>query len=163
MNRNFIVLPQWALWDHSERKKTIQQKSISSPHPTHRKLLQLRCTSKICKLEKLFADEISTYTFITAGIFSQYFFLYKKIRQLKSGNSDVIIWKVPSVKIVFDSAKVARPSSDRLIEPATNFSSPIFRTDPPWTQILHQTLPLWYWTRCGQVCFNSIHLLPRRL
>ena len=87
-------------------------------------------TSRICKLEKLFADEISAYTSITAGIHSQYFFLYDKIRQLEPGNSDVIIWKSPSVKFVFDSAKVARPSSDSPIEPATSFSSPIFRTHP---------------------------------
>ena len=32
------------------------------------------------------------------------------------------------MKFVFDSAKVARPSSDPLIESATSFSSPIFRT-----------------------------------
>ena len=87
-------------------------------------------TSRICKLEKLFADELSAYTSITAGIHSQYFFLYDKIRQLEPGLSDVIIWKIPSVKFVFDSAKVARPSSDPLIEPATSFSSPIFRTHP---------------------------------
>ena len=87
-------------------------------------------TSRICKLEKLFANEVSTYTSITAGVHSQYFLLYDKIRQLEPGNSDVIIWKVPSVKFVFDSAKVARPSSDPLIEPATRFSSPIFRTHP---------------------------------
>ena len=31
--------------------------------------------SKICKLEKLFSDEIATYAFITAGIHSQYFFI----------------------------------------------------------------------------------------
>ena len=31
-------------------------------------------TSRICRLEKLFADEISAYTSITAGIHSQYFF-----------------------------------------------------------------------------------------
>ena len=37
-------------------------------------------TSRICKLEKLFADEISAYTSITAGIHSQYFFLYDKLR-----------------------------------------------------------------------------------
>ena len=86
--------------------------------------------SRICKLEKLFADEITTYTSITAGIQSQYFFLYDKIRQLEPGNSDTIIWKIPSVKFVFDSAKKARPSSDPLIEPATNFRSPIFRTHP---------------------------------
>ena len=84
--------------------------------------------SRICKLEKLFANEVSTYTSITAGIHSQYFFLYDKIRQLEPGNSDVIVWKIPSVKFVFDSAKVARSSSDPLIEPATSFSSPIFRT-----------------------------------
>ena len=87
-------------------------------------------TSRISKLEKLFADEIATYTSNTAGIHSQYFFLYDKIRQLEFGNSDVIIWKIPSVKCVFESAKVARPSSDPFIEPATSFSSPIFRTHP---------------------------------
>ena len=86
--------------------------------------------SRICKLEKLFADEISTYTSITAGIHSQYFFLYDKSRQLEPGNSDAIIWKIPSVKFAFDSAKVARPSSDPLLEPATSFNSPIFRTHP---------------------------------
>ena len=46
-----------------------------APPTTARNLI-----SRICKLEKLFADEISTYTSITAGIHSQYFFLYDKIR-----------------------------------------------------------------------------------
>ena len=87
-------------------------------------------TSRISKLEKIIAEEIATYTSITAGIHSQYFFLYDKIRQLEPGHSDVIVWKILSVKFVFDSAKVARPSSDPLIEPATSFSSPIFRTQP---------------------------------
>ena len=87
-------------------------------------------TSRICKLKKLLADEMSAYTSITAGIHSLYFFLYDKIRQLEPGNSGVIIWKIPSVKFVFDSAKLARPSSDPLMEPATSFSSPIFRTHP---------------------------------
>ena len=88
-------------------------------------------TSRICKLEKLFANEVSTYTSITGGIHSQYFFLYDKIRQLEPGNSDAIIWKIPSAKFVLDSTKVARPSSDPLIDPpATSFSSPVFRTHP---------------------------------
>ena len=85
-------------------------------------------TSKYCKLEKLFADEISIYTSITAGIHSQYFFLYDKIRQLEPGNSDAIIWKIPSMKFVFDSAKMARLSVDPLLETATTFSGPILRT-----------------------------------
>ena len=87
-------------------------------------------TSKICKLEKLFANEISAHTSITAGIHSQNFFSYDKLRQLEPGHSDVLIWKIPSVKFVFDSAKAARLSSDPLIEPATSFSSPTFRTHP---------------------------------
>ena len=34
------------------------------------------------------------------------------------------------MKFVFDFSKVACPSSDPLIEPATSFSSPIFKTHP---------------------------------
>ena len=100
------------------------------PIPNTQETTIQNLTSRICKLEKLFANEVSTYTSFTAGVHSQYFLLYDKIRQLEPGNSDVIIWKIPSVKFVFDSAKVARPSSDPLIEPATSFSSPIFRTHP---------------------------------
>ena len=69
-------------------------------------------TSRISKLEKIFADETATHASIIAGIHSQNFFLFDKIRQLEPGNSDVINWKIPSVKFVFDSAKLARPSSD---------------------------------------------------
>ena len=47
---------------------------------------------------------------------------------IKAGYSDVIIWKIPSVEFVFDSAKTARPSSETLIETASKFSSPMLRT-----------------------------------
>ena len=43
LNLNFVVLPRWALWDNPERKQTFLQTPISSPHPTRRKLLRLRC------------------------------------------------------------------------------------------------------------------------
>ena len=43
VNPNFVVLPQWVLWDHPEQKQTILQTPISSPNPTSRKLLQLQC------------------------------------------------------------------------------------------------------------------------
>ena len=61
---------------------------------------------------------------------SQSFFDYNKIGQLESGNSDTIVWKIPPFKLVFDSAKVSRPSSDILKEPAMSFASPIVRTHP---------------------------------
>ena len=114
-------------------------------------------TSRICKLEKLIADEISTYTSITAGIHSQYL-LYDKVRQLEPGNSDVIIWKIPSVKFVFDSSKVARPSSDPLIEPATSFSSPIFMTHPYGYNFFIKLYPY----GIGPATGNSIHPPPCR-
>ena len=65
------------------------------PIPNTQETTIQNLTSRICKLEKLFANEVSTYTSITAGVHSQYFLLYDKIRQLEPGNSDVIIWKIP--------------------------------------------------------------------
>ena len=116
--------------------------------------------SRICKLEKLFADEITTYTSITAGIHSQYFFMYDKIRQLEPGNSDAIIWKIPSVKFVFDSAKKARPSSDPLIEPATSFSSPIFRTHPHGYNFFINFYPYGIEPATGKCCSILFTLFP---
>ena len=117
-------------------------------------------TSRISKLEKLFADEIATYTSITAGIHSQYFFLYDKIRQLEPGNSDVINWKISSVKFVIDSAKVARPSSDPLVEPATSFSSPI--SGLTVLDTTYQILPYGVGPATGK-CASTIRPLPWRL
>ena len=117
-------------------------------------------TSRICKLEKLFADEMSAYTSITAGIHSQYFFLHDKIRQLEPGNSDVIIWKIPSVQFVFDSAKMARPSSDPLIEPATSFSSPIFRTHPHGYNFLIKLYPYGIGPATGKCASILFTLFP---
>ena len=54
--------------------------------------------SRIGKLEKLFADEITTYTSISAGIHCQYFSLYDKIRHVEPGNSNVTICKNPSLQ-----------------------------------------------------------------
>ena len=114
------------------RTKTTNSATIgfhSSPNTLEAPLTTVKkLTSRISEREKLFTDEIATYTSITAGIHSHYFLLQDKIRHLEARNSDSINWKIPSVKFVFDSAKLVRPSSDHLIEPATNFSSPIFRT-----------------------------------
>ena len=127
---HFVVLPRWALWGQPKHKQNNTANADSQPIPNTQETTIQNLTSRICKLEKLFANEVSTCTSITAGVHSHYFLLCDKVRQLELGNSDVIIWKIPSVKFVFDSAKVARPSSDPLIEPATSFSSPNFRTHP---------------------------------
>ena len=133
MNQNFVVLTPRALWDHLERKQTTLQTPIFSLPLTHWKFFQLRRRTSHQELpnsQKLFRDEIATYSSITAGIHSQYLFLHDKIPQLEAGYSDAIFWKIPSFKFVFDSAKVARPSSDPLIEPSTSFSCSIYRNQP---------------------------------
>ena len=137
----------------------------ANPQPTHNSqeapsTTVQNLTSRICKLEKLFADEFLAYTSITAGIHSQYFFLYDKLRQLEPGHSDVIIWKIPSVKFVFDSAKVARPSSDTLIEPATSFSSPIFRTHPHGYNFLVKLYPYGIGPATGKCASILFTLFP---
>ena len=43
VNLNFVVLTLWALLDQPERKQTILQTPMSSPHSTRRKLLLLTC------------------------------------------------------------------------------------------------------------------------
>ena len=129
VNGNFVVLPRWALWAKTNNSAKVDFQPTPNTQEAPATMVQ-NLTSRISKLEKLFADETSTYTSITAGTHSQYFFLYDKNRQLERGNSDVIIWNIPSVKFVFDFAKVARPSSDPLIEPATSFISLIFKTHP---------------------------------
>ena len=121
-------------------------------------------TSRICKLEKLFADEISAYTSITAGIHFQNFFLYDKLRQLEPGLSDVIIWKIPSVKFVFDSAKVARPSSDPLIVVLVVIALVVLFSGPtPMDTTYSSNSTRMVLDPQQRVCFNSIHALPWRL
>ena len=130
------------------------------PIPNTQETTIQNLTSRICKSEKVFANEVLTYTSITAGVHSQYFLLYDKIRQLEPGNSDVFIWKIPSVKFVFDSAKVARPSTDPLIEPATSFSSPIFRTHPHGYKIFIKLYPYGIGPATGKCASVLFALFP---
>ena len=94
------------------------------------------------------------------GSIPNIFFLYDKIRQLEPGNSDAIIWKIPSVKFVFDSAKKARPSSDPLIEPATSFSSPIFRTHPHGYNVFIKFFPYGIGPATGKCASILFTLFP---
>ena len=88
--------------------------------------LMKNVSSGISKLEKIFSDEITTYTSVTSAFHSQNFLFYDKIRKLEPDGSISILWE-----FVFDSAKLCRLSSDPLVEPVTKTGSPIFRTHPP--------------------------------
>ena len=98
-------------------------------------------TSRISKHENLLYDEIIIYTSINSGIHSRNNFLCKKIRQLEPDNSDTKLWKSLFVRIVFEYDKVSWPPYDPLIEPATNFGSPIIRTHPHGFNFFIKFLP----------------------
>ena len=133
--------------------------STSNTQGNSSKLMQ-NSTSRISKLEKLFSDEITSYASITSGIDSQYFFFCYKIRQLEPGGSDSMLWKIPSVNFVFDSAKVLRPSSDPLVEPATNFGGHIFRTHPRGYNFFIKFYPYGIGSATGKSASILFNLFP---
>ena len=61
---------------------------------------------------------------------SQFAFLSDKIRSLESGGSDAILWKLTSVKLVFDTAKSSARLDNAAKDPSTHYNSPVYRTQP---------------------------------
>ena len=61
---------------------------------------------------------------------SQFAFLYDRIRALESGGADTILWKLTSLKLVFDTAKSSARLDNAAKDPSTHYNSPVYRTHP---------------------------------
>ena len=61
---------------------------------------------------------------------SQFAFLYDRIRALESGGADNILWKLTSLKFVFDTAKSSARLDNAATDPSTHYNSPVYRTHP---------------------------------
>ena len=61
---------------------------------------------------------------------SQFAFLYDRIRALESGGADTILWKLTSLKVVFDTAKSSARLDKAAKDPSTHYKSPVYRTHP---------------------------------
>ena len=59
---------------------------------------------------------------------SQFAFLYDRIRALESGGTDTILWKLTSLKLVFDTAKSWARLDNAAKDPSTHYNSPVYRT-----------------------------------
>ena len=59
---------------------------------------------------------------------SQFAFLCDRIRSLESGGSDTVMWKLTSVKLVFDTAKSSARLDNAAKDPSTHYNSPVYRT-----------------------------------
>ena len=61
---------------------------------------------------------------------SQFAFLYDRIRALESGGTDYILWKLTSLKLVFDTAKSSARLDNAAKDPSNQYNSPVYRTHP---------------------------------
>ena len=72
---------------------------------------------------------------------SQFAFLYDRIRALESGGADTILWKITSLKLVFDTAKSLARLDNAAKDPSTHYNSPVYRTHPYGYNIFVQFYP----------------------
>ena len=86
--------------------------------------------SKFNALEKQTKDGLSGQKSLLLSIQSNYSFLYDKIRQFDAGSDNTILWRMPSVRFVFDSAKSAHRQSKPFDDKTSGYRSPVFRTHP---------------------------------
>ena len=56
---------------------------------------------------------------------SQFTFLYDKVRFLEPGDSYTILWKLISLRLVFDTAKSAARLDNAATNPSTQYNSPV--------------------------------------
>ena len=61
---------------------------------------------------------------------SQSAFPYNKNRALESEGTDTILWKLTSLKLVFDTAKSSAQLDNAAKDPSTHYNSPVYRTHP---------------------------------
>ena len=61
---------------------------------------------------------------------SQFVFLYDRIRALEAGGTGIILWKLTSLKLVFDTAKSSARLDNAAKDPSTHYNSPVSFTHP---------------------------------
>ena len=59
---------------------------------------------------------------------SQFAFLYDRIRALESGGTDTVMWKLTSLKLVFDTAKSPARLDNAAKDSSTHYNSPLYHT-----------------------------------
>ena len=85
---------------------------------------------RISILEKTVQDDLSRQKSLLSSIHKNYSFLQDKFRQLEAGSSNTILWQIPSVRFVIDSAKSTHRRSKPIDDKSSSFCSPVFRTHP---------------------------------
>ena len=117
-----------------------------SPEPNFKVPIKVR----IGQLEKLLNEQVLRTKSLLSGLRSNYFFLYDKIRQLETGNSNTIFWRKCSVNFVYRSATSAHRASRPIDDKLSGYWSPIFRTHPYGYNFMIRFYPYGLGTNAGQ-------------
>ena len=85
---------------------------------------------QINRLEEEITKERDCLEALMSTFRSQFTFLSDKFRALESGSTDIILWKLTSLKFVFANAKSAIRLDDAVKDPSTHYNSPLCCTHP---------------------------------
>ena len=107
----------------TEPLRTPRSTQTLSGHP-------LDSEARIKQLEEEITKASNSRETIASIYRSQFAFLYDKIRSLESGGSDTILWKLTSVKLVFDTTKSSARLDNAAKDPSTHYNSPVYHTHP---------------------------------
>ena len=86
--------------------------------------------SRVRQLEEEITKARESRETIASIYRSQFAFLYDRIRALESEGADTILWKLTSLKLVFDTAKSSARLDNAAKDPSTHYNSPVYRTHP---------------------------------
>ena len=100
--------------------------SLQTPHPE----VSPDIISQFNAPEKQTKDDLSRQKSLLSSIQGNYSFLYDKIRQLEAGSNNTILWRISSVRFIFDSARSAHRQSKPIDDKASGYWSPVFCTHP---------------------------------
>ena len=115
---------------------------------------------RISTLEKTVQDDLSRQKSLLSSIHSNYSFLQDKFRPLEAGPSNTILWRIPSVRFVFDSAKSAHRRSKPIADKSSSFCSPVFRTHPYGYNFIVRFHPYGIDTVAGQFAILIFAFFP---
>ena len=91
---------------------------------------------------------------------SQFTFLYDRFQSLESGDTDSILWKLTSLRIVFDTANSAARLDDAATNLSTHYNSPVYRTRPHGYNFFVQFYPYGLDSAAGKYASFIFALFP---
>ena len=137
----------------------IPRQSSLSPQMPH-STVSPDIISKFNALEKQIKCDLSHQKSLLSSIQSNFSFLYDKIRQLEAGSNNTILWRISSVRFIFDSAKSAHRQSKPIDDKTTGYWRLVFRTHPYGYNFLIRFHPYGIDATAGQIATLIFAFFP---